>query len=101
MLDRITLLQVRIGVLKLSSTIGDYDANRIKLVAAYEKACQSSCSFAVILLAICCCALILLKPVCTLLLKPLKGPIPLCVGYVDKNPNRSSTAPPLTSPFVE
>ncbi|MEI9959620.1 MAG: nitrilase-related carbon-nitrogen hydrolase [Limisphaerales bacterium] len=36
---------MKIGLLQLNSTIGDFAANRQKLVAAYEKACALGAEF--------------------------------------------------------
>jgi len=85
---------VKIGVLQLNSTIGDYDANRNKLVAAYEKACANGAEFVVAPELFMCG-----YPPRDLLLRPdfieanltalndaakKIGAVPLCVGYVDR-----------------
>lgn len=95
---------MKIGVLQLNSTIGDYNANRDKLVAAYERACASGAEF-VIAPELFLCG----YPPRDLLLRPdfveanlnavaevaaKVGAVPLCVGYVDKStarPGRSLT----------
>ena len=38
---------LKFGILQLNSTIGDYDANRTKLVAAYEQACRDGAEFVI------------------------------------------------------
>jgi NAD+ synthetase len=89
---------VKIGLLQLNSTIGDFAANCRKLAAGYEKACALRAEF-VIAPELFLCG----YPPRDLLLradfiaanlaalaeaaKPI-GPVPLCVGYVDKNPDR-------------
>jgi len=90
---------VKIGVLQLNSTIGDYDTNQNKLVAAYEKACANGAEF-VLAPELYLCG----YPPRDLLLRPdfieanltaladaakKTGAVPLCVGYVDR-----SAAPP-------
>ena len=85
---------MKIGVLQLNSTIGDYDANRNKLVAAYEKACANGAEFVVAPELFMCG-----YPPRDLLLRPdfieanltalndaakKIGAVPLCVGYVDR-----------------
>ncbi|MEK7706661.1 MAG: NAD+ synthase [Verrucomicrobiota bacterium] len=89
---------MKIGVLQLNSTIGDYDANRNKLVAAYEKACANSAEF-VLAPELFMCG----YPPRDLLLRPdfieanltaltdvatKIGAVPLCVGYVDRSDAR-------------
>lgn len=95
---------MKIGVLQLNSTIGDYDANRIKLVAAYQKACASGAEF-VLAPELFMCGYpprdLLLRPDfieanLTALSEAAKqiGTVPLCVGYVDRSearPGRSLT----------
>ena len=90
---------MKIGVLQLNSTIGDYDTNQNKLVAAYEKACANGAEF-VLAPELYLCG----YPPRDLLLRPdfieanltaladaakKTGAVPLCVGYVDR-----SAAPP-------
>jgi len=95
---------VKIGVLQLNSTIGDYAANRDKLIAAYERVCADGAEF-VIAPELFLCG----YPPRDLLLRPdfisanlnvvqevaaKVGAVPLCVGYVDKSaarPGRSLT----------
>jgi NAD+ synthetase len=95
---------VKIGVLQLNSTIGDYDANRSKLIAAYEQACAGGAEF-VIAPELFLCGYpprdLLLRPDfieanLTALTDTAKkiGAVPLCVGYVDRSgarPGRSLT----------
>jgi NAD+ synthase (glutamine-hydrolysing) len=89
---------VKIGVLQLNSTIGAYEANRQKLVEAYEHAVQRGAEF-VIAPELFLCGYpprdLLLRPDfidagLTALAKTATaiGPVPLCVGYVDRNPAR-------------
>ena len=90
-----TFRPVKIGVLQLNSTIGDYEANRAKLVAAYDRACAQGAE-CVIAPELFLCG----YPPRDLLLRSdfveanlailaavaaSVGPVPLCVGYVDKN----------------
>ena len=96
---------MKIGVLQLNSTIGDYAANRDKLVAAYERACAGGAEF-VIAPELFLCG----YPPRDLLLRPdfieanlavvaevaaRVGAVPLCVGYVDKSASRPGR--PLTN----
>ena len=89
---------MKIGVLQLNSTIGDYATNRDKLVAAYERACAEGAEF-VIAPELFLCG----YPPRDLLLRPdfisanlavvqevaaRVGAVPLCVGYVDKSAAR-------------
>ena len=89
---------MKIGILQLNSTIGDYENNRTKLLAAYEKAVQLGAEF-VIAPELFLCG----YPPRDLLLRPdfieanlnalaktaaETGPVPLCLGYVDRNPSR-------------
>jgi NAD+ synthetase len=96
---------VKIGVLQLNSTIGDYDANRRKLLAGYERACGLGAEFALAPELFLCGYpprdLLLREDFVEANLVALAatakeiGPVPLCVGYVD----RSATRPgrPLTN----
>jgi NAD+ synthase (glutamine-hydrolysing) len=89
---------VKIGILQLNSTIGDFESNRQKLVAAYEQAVKQGAEF-VIAPELFLCG----YPPRDLLLRPdfieanlttlaktaaAVGAVPLCVGFVDKNPTR-------------
>jgi len=89
---------VKIGILQLNSTIGAYDANREKLLAAYEKAVQQGADF-VIAPELFLCGYpprdLLLRPDfvdgnLTALAKTGEsiGEVPLCLGFVDKNTAR-------------
>jgi len=86
---------VNIGVLQLNSTIGDYEANKHKLLAAYERTCAQGAE-CVVAPELFLCG----YPPRDLLLRPdfveanlailaavagSVGPVPLCVGYVAKN----------------
>lgn len=89
---------MKIGVLQLNSTVGDFSANGEKLMAAYERVCAEGAEFAVAPELFLCG-----YPARDLLLRPefieanLKaisqiaakvGKVPLCLGYVDRNPTR-------------
>lgn len=89
---------MRIGVLQLNSTIGAYPANRDRLLAAYAQAVRDGAEF-VLAPELFLCG----YPPRDLLLRPdfieanlaaLQqtaagiGAVPLCVGYVDRNPAR-------------
>jgi NAD+ synthetase len=99
------LRRVKIGVLQLNSTIGDYGANQNKVVAAYERACAQGAEFAIAPELFLCG-----YPPRDLLLRPdfIKanlvtltavagkvGAVPLCVGYVDQSTARPGR--PLTN----
>lgn len=89
---------MRIGVLQLNSTIGDFAANRDRLVASYARAVSAGAEF-VIAPELFLCG----YPPRDLLLRPdfieanftalqqtaaSIGAVPLCVGFVDKNSAR-------------
>ena len=89
---------MKIGILQLNSTIGSFEANRQKLLAAYERAVRQGAEF-VMAPELFLCG----YPPRDLLLRPdfieanltalaqtagAIGAVPLCVGYVDKNPTR-------------
>jgi len=89
---------VKIGVLQLNSTIGDYDTNRQRLVAAYMKVVEQGAEFVVAPELFLCG-----YPPRDLLLRPdfidanllalqkaaeQVGQVPLCVGFVERNPAR-------------
>jgi NAD+ synthase (glutamine-hydrolysing) len=93
---------VKIGLLQLNSTIGDFVANRQKLAAGYEKACALGAEF-ILAPELFLCG----YPPRDLLLRAdfvganlaalaetakSVGPIPLCVGYVDENGERPGRA---------
>jgi NAD+ synthase (glutamine-hydrolysing) len=89
---------VKIGVLQLNSTIGDYEANKNKLIAGHEKACSLGAEFVIapelFLSGYPPRDLLLrhdfIEAGLTALADTAKtvGAIPLCVGYVDKNADR-------------
>ncbi len=96
---------MKIGVLQLNSTIGDYSANRAKLLAGYESVCRQGAEFVVAPELFLCG-----YPPRDLLLRPdfidanlatlaetaeRVGPVPLCVGFVDRNEIRPGR--PLTN----
>lgn len=89
---------MKIGILQLNSTIGDFESNRQKLLAAYGRAVQQGAEF-VLAPELFLCG----YPPRDLLLRPdfieanlitlaktaaAVGAVPLCVGFVDKNPAR-------------
>ena len=89
---------MKIGLLQLNSTVGDFAANRQKLLAGWEKARALGAEF-VIAPELFLCGypprdLLLRADFVQAGLAALAetaesiGPIPLCVGYVDKNPDR-------------
>lgn len=96
---------MRIGVLQLNSTIGDYAGNQGKLVAAYQRVCAQGAEF-VIAPELFLCG----YPPRDLLLRPdfisfnlaaldavaaMVGGVPLCLGYVAHNVTRPGR--PLTN----
>ena len=98
-----TILTVlKIGLLQLNSTVGDFTANRQKLLAGYEKACASGAGFVVAPELFLCGYpprdLLLRADFIEANLASLAetakniGTVPLCVGYVDKNPDRPGRA---------
>jgi NAD+ synthetase len=93
---------MKIGLLQLNSTIGDFAANREKLVAAYEKAVALGAEF-VLAPELFLCGypprdLLLrgdfVEANLTVLAETAKktGAIPLCVGFVDRNPEKPGRA---------
>jgi NAD+ synthetase len=93
---------VKIGLLQLNSTIGDFQANRQKLAAGYEKARALGAAF-VIAPELFLCGypprdLLLRADFVDANLAALAetakniGPLPLCVGYVDENSERPGRA---------
>jgi NAD+ synthetase len=94
----IILVPLKIGLLQLNSTIGDFAANRQKLLAGYEKARALGAEF-IIAPELFLCGypprdLLLRADFIDANLAALAetaksiGPIPLCVGYVDENSER-------------
>jgi NAD+ synthase (glutamine-hydrolysing) len=96
------LTALKIGLLQLNSTVGDFAANRRKLLAGYEKACARGAGF-VLAPELFLCG----YPPRDLLLRAdfvdthlavlaetaqSVGEVPLCVGYVDQNPDRPGRA---------
>lgn len=93
---------MRIGILQLNSTIGDFVANREKLVTGYGKACVLGAEF-VLAPELFLCGypsrdLLLREDFIDANLSALEetakqiGAIPLCVGYVDRNPEKPGRA---------
>jgi NAD+ synthase (glutamine-hydrolysing) len=93
---------LKIGLLQLNSTIGDFAANRQKLAAGYEKACALGAEF-VIAPELFLCGypprdLLLRADFVGTNLAALAetakgtGPVPLCVGFVDENAERPGRA---------
>ncbi len=93
---------MKIGFLQLNSTIGDFTANLKKLLAGYEKAVALGAEF-VLAPELFLCG----YPPRDLLLRDdfidanlaaldtvakQTGPVPLCTGYVDRNPERPGRA---------
>ncbi|HEV2327587.1 MAG TPA: NAD+ synthase [Verrucomicrobiae bacterium] len=93
---------MKLGLLQLNSTIGDFPANVSKLLSGYEKALSLGAEF-VLAPELFLCG----YPPRDLLLRPDfidanlaalqaaakgTGRIPLCVGYVDRNPDRPGRA---------
>jgi NAD+ synthase (glutamine-hydrolysing) len=93
---------LKIGILQLNSTIGDFAANRQKLLAGYEKACRLGAEF-ILAPELFLCGypprdLLLREDFVEASLIALAetakdvGAIPLCVGFVDKNSGRPGRA---------
>ncbi len=93
---------MKIGLLQLNSTIGNFAANREKLVAGYERAVALGAEF-VLAPELFLCGypprdLLLrddfIEANLAVLAETRKsvGAIPLCVGFVDKNPDRPGRA---------
>jgi NAD+ synthetase len=92
------LAPLKFGILQLNSTIGDYDANRAKLVAAYEQAGRQGADFVVAPELFLCGYpprdLLLRDDFVEASLRSLEetaraiGGVPLCVGFVDRNTAR-------------
>ena len=93
---------MKIGILQINSTIGDFAANAKKLLAAYEKAVALGAEFAVAPELFLCGYpprdLLLREDFVEASLAALSetsegvGTIPLCVGYVDRNPEKPGRA---------
>ncbi len=93
---------MKIGLLQLNSTVGDFAANRQKLVAGYERAVALGAEF-VLAPELFLCGypprdLLLrddfIETNLTALADTAKstGPVPLCVGHVDRNADRPGRA---------
>ncbi len=93
---------MKLGLLQLNSTVGDFTANRQKLLKGYETACTRGAGF-VLAPELFLCGYpprdLLLRADfvdtnLTVLTETAKsiGKIPLCVGYVDQNPDRPGRA---------
>jgi NAD+ synthase (glutamine-hydrolysing) len=93
---------MKIGFLQLNSTIGDFAANVKKLLAGYEKAVADGAEF-VLAPELFLCGypprdLLLRADFIDANLAALNeaakkaGPVPLCVGFVDRNPERPGRA---------
>ena len=93
---------MKIGILQLNSTVGDFAANRKKLVAGYEKAVALGAQF-VLAPELFLCGypprdLLLRDDFVEANLAELAemsksvGAVPLCVGYVDRNPEKPGRA---------
>lgn len=93
---------MNLGLLQLNSTVGDFAANRRNLLAGYEKACARGAAF-VLAPELFLCGypprdLLLRADFVNASLATLAetaksiGNIPLCVGYVDQNPDRPGRA---------
>ncbi|HEV2453156.1 MAG TPA: NAD+ synthase [Verrucomicrobiae bacterium] len=93
---------MKLGFLQLNSTIGDFPANIAKLVAGYERAVSLGAEFALAPELFLCGYpprdLLLRADFIDANLAALEdtakqiGPVPLCVGYVDRNPDRPGRA---------
>ena len=93
---------LKIGLLQLNSTIGAFAANRDKLVAAYAQACAQGADFTVAPELFLCGYpprdLLLREDFITANLAALAetaaqvGAVPLCLGFVDRNPDRPGRA---------
>ncbi len=99
------LPRVKIGVLQLNATIGDFQANRARLLAAYHRAGAEGAEF-ILAPELFLCGypprdLLLRADFIAAGLTTLHeiageiGPVPLCVGYVDRNEVRPGR--PLTN----
>ncbi|MFZ0828585.1 MAG: NAD+ synthase [Verrucomicrobiia bacterium] len=93
---------MKIGLLQLNSTIGDFTANRQKLAAGYDRACALGAEFVIapelFLSGYPPRDLLLRADFIATNLAALAetaktvGPIPLCVGFVDENSERPGRA---------
>ncbi len=93
---------MKIGLLQLNPTVGDFAANREKLLGGYKKALALGAEFVVAPELFLCGYpprdLLLRDDFIAANLAALAetangvGAVPLCVGYVDKNPERPGRA---------
>jgi len=93
---------LKIGLLQLNSTVGDFSANQKKLLDGYEKACALGAKFALAPELFLCGYpprdLLMRDDFVDANLSALNetarnvGAIPLCVGYVDRNPEKPGRA---------
>jgi NAD+ synthetase len=93
---------LKIGLLQLNSTVGDFAANRQKLLAAYETACVLGAEFALAPELFLCGYpprdLLQRADFIEANLAALEetakniGAVPLCLGYVDRNPEQPGRA---------
>lgn len=93
---------MKIGLLQLNATVGDFSGNSQKLLLAYRKACADGAQLVVAPELFLCGYpprdLLLRDDFITAGLIALDklaleiGPIPLCVGYADRNPQRPGKA---------
>ena len=94
---------MKIGLLQLNSTIGDFAANRVKLLDAYHRAVTGGAEFVVAPELFLCGYpprdLLLREDFVEASLVALQetahaiGPVPLAVGFVDRNPERPGRPP--------
>ena len=93
---------MNIGILQLNSTIGDFAANRRKLLTGYENACARGAGFVLVPELFLCgypprdllLRLDFVEANLAALAETAQriGHIPLCVGFVDQNPDRPGRA---------
>lgn len=98
LLHKLTFVRLKIGLLQLNSTIGDFAANRDKLVAAYRQAVAQGAEFALAPELFLCGypprdllqRVDFIEANLTALNETAQqvGDVPLCMGYVDKNAAR-------------
>jgi len=95
-------VRLRIGLLQLNSTVGDFAANAGKLLAAHAQAARDGAEF-VLAPELFLCGypprdLLQREDFVEANLKALAevaaeiGPVPLCLGYVERNPDRPGRA---------
>jgi len=96
------LVAVKIGLLQLNSTIGAFSANREKLLAAYARACAAGAELVMAPELFLCGYpprdLLLREDFIAANISALEeaatqtGPVPLCVGFVERNSERPGRA---------